>query len=52
MILQVLGLKKINQVRIHDDGPRVWGMLEKVIHMVKIERIRAEDADSLGPKQI
>lgn len=27
--------------RVHDDGPRVWGMLEKVIHLVQIERVVA-----------
>lgn len=42
-IMQVLGLRRINTVRIHDDGPRVWGMLERVIHLVKLERIRADD---------
>lgn len=50
-IIQVLGLRRMNQVRVHDDGPRVWGMLEKVIHLVKIERIRAEDAPSFTPKK-
>ncbi|CDF40580.1 unnamed protein product [Chondrus crispus] len=51
-IIQVLGLRKLNQVRIHDDGPRVWGMLEKVIHLVKLERIRAVDAPTMQAEKV
>lgn len=37
----------MHRTRVHEDGPRVWGMLERVTHMVKIERVRAEDADKV-----
>ncbi|CAN8062613.1 unnamed protein product [Agarophyton chilense] len=44
IIVRQLGFRKLNQTTVHEDGPRVWGMLQKVIHLVKIERIHAQDA--------
>jgi large subunit ribosomal protein L30 len=35
--LRALGLGKIGDVREHDEGPVLAGMLRKVRHLVKIE---------------
>lgn len=44
-IIQILGLRKMHQTRVHSDGPRVWGLIQKVIHMVEVERIPATAAE-------
>lgn len=44
-VVQVLGLNKLHKTRRHDDGPRVWGMIEKVTHLVKVERVPATEAE-------
>ncbi len=36
--LEALGLRKINQVREHDDSPAVLGMIAKVQHLVSVEK--------------
>lgn len=48
--LQQLKLNKLHQTQVHEDGPRVWGMLEKVTHLVRLQRIRAEDAKFVTKK--
>lgn len=35
--LEALGLKKIGQVKEHDDSPSVLGMINKVSHLVSVE---------------
>jgi large subunit ribosomal protein L30 len=40
-IVQVLGLNKMHKTRVHSDGPRVWGLIEKVTHLLRVERIPA-----------
>lgn len=40
-VVQVLGLNKMHKTRRHDDSPRVWGMIEKVTHLVQVERVPA-----------
>ena len=34
-----LGLKKIRDVKEHDDNPQIRGMINKVCHLVKVEEI-------------
>ena len=34
--LQALGLRRIHQVRELEDVPSVWGMINKVIHLVEV----------------
>ncbi len=34
--IEALGLKKLNQVKEHDDTPQIKGMIAKVAHMVEI----------------
>ncbi len=36
--LETLGLRKINQCVERDDSPQVMGLVEKVRHLVKIEK--------------
>lgn len=38
-IMEALGLRKMNQVKIHDSNPVIWGMIKKVPHLVKVEEI-------------
>ena len=37
--LEALGLRKINQSVEHKDSPQVLGMVHKVGHLVKVEKI-------------
>lgn len=36
--LDALGLKKLNRTVVHDDSAVILGMIEKVRHLVKIEK--------------
>jgi len=36
--LDALGLKKMNRVVEHEDSPAIWGMVEKVKHLVSVEK--------------
>lgn len=38
-ILIGLGLNKLNRSRILEDSPEIRGMVEKVLHLVKVEEI-------------
>lgn len=35
--VQSLGLRKIRQTVVHEDRPEVRGMVQKVLHLVKVE---------------
>jgi len=35
--VQALGLRRVNQVVEHNDSPAIRGMLNKVVHLIKIE---------------
>ncbi|GIV03410.1 MAG: 50S ribosomal protein L30 [Armatimonadetes bacterium] len=37
--LQALGLRKLNQVVIHEDSPSLRGMLHNVRHMVEVRPV-------------
>lgn len=37
--IKALGLGKINRCVIHDDTPQVRGMVNKVVHLVKWEKV-------------
>tara|TARA_B100000963_G_C22289776_1_gene520886 strand:- start:203 stop:382 length:180 start_codon:yes stop_codon:yes gene_type:complete len=37
-ILISLGLNKINREKIHEDCPAINGMIDKIKHLVKVER--------------
>ena len=37
--LKVLGLKKMNQVVIHDDTDVIRGMIAKVVHLVAVDEV-------------
>jgi large subunit ribosomal protein L30 len=34
-----LGLGKINKSRIHESNPQIQGMIDKVAHLVSVEKI-------------
>ncbi|MEO0071850.1 MAG: 50S ribosomal protein L30 [candidate division WOR-3 bacterium] len=34
-----LGLRKVNQTKIHNDTPQIRGMIEKIKHLVKVEYV-------------
>lgn len=36
--LDALGLTKINKTKEHDDSPVILGMIEKVKHLVSVEK--------------
>lgn len=37
--IEALGLKKINQFKIHNDSATLQGMIAKVAHLVKVENL-------------
>jgi len=37
--IEALGLGRVSRSRIHDDNPVIRGMINKVIHLVKVEEI-------------
>ncbi len=41
--LRGLGLRRMNQVRVHPDTPAVRGMIQKVIHLVTFEKATSPD---------
>lgn len=40
-VVAALGLKKIRSFRIHDENPCILGMVKKVSHLVKVEKVEA-----------
>jgi large subunit ribosomal protein L30 len=36
--VRALGLRHLGQIVEHDDNPVIWGMINKVSHLVKVER--------------
>ncbi len=38
-ILISLGLNKINRVKVHHDHPSILGMIEKIKHLLKVEKV-------------
>jgi large subunit ribosomal protein L30 len=46
LIVKALGLGKIGKSRIHDDNPVIRGMINKVIYMVKVETVNADDSSA------
>ncbi len=39
--VQALGLRKLNQIAIHQDNPGIRGMVTQVIHLVELKEIEA-----------
>jgi large subunit ribosomal protein L30 len=37
--LDALGLTKTNQVVEHNDTPQIQGMIKKVLHLLKVEKV-------------
>ncbi|KAA8498976.1 hypothetical protein FVE85_6561 [Porphyridium purpureum] len=44
-------LRRPNTSRIHPDGPVVWGMVRKMMHMVELHRIPKEDLHLYSDKE-
>jgi len=44
LTVRALGLKRLGDVREHDDTPAVRGMLAKVPHLVRVEEVSNETA--------
>jgi len=36
LVMQALGLRKMNSIVEHEDSPSILGMVEKVKHLVKV----------------
>ena len=48
-IIQALGLKKINSSTIKKDNPATQGMINKVPHLIKVQKIdKPEEVNDLG----
>ena len=37
--LEALGLKKISDVKLHDDNSVIRGMIKKVVHLVEVREV-------------
>jgi len=46
LIVKALGLGRIGKSRIHDDNKVIRGMINKVIYMVKVEDVSADDSSA------
>jgi large subunit ribosomal protein L30 len=44
-IVAALGIRKMNQVKIHDDNPVIRGMIYKVRHLVEVIEVPCEVAE-------
>ena len=42
--VDALGLRKINQVVVHEDSPSIRGMLHKVRHMIDVRILEDDNA--------
>jgi large subunit ribosomal protein L30 len=38
--IEALGLGRPNWVKVHNDTPQIRGMVQKVIHLVKVEELK------------
>ncbi len=45
LTIQALGLRKVNQVVVHEDSPSIRGMLHKVKHMIDVRPLEGNDAN-------
>lgn len=45
-IVRGLGLRKLNHEVIRDDRPEIWGMINKVRHLVKVEYINEKELEN------
>lgn len=41
--IKALGLGRISKSRIHDDTPVIRGMINKVIHLVRVEEVETTE---------
>lgn len=39
LVLRSLGLRKLNHSVTHADTPVIWGMINKVSHLVKVKEV-------------
>lgn len=37
--MEALGLRRVSQVKMHDDTPQLRGMIRKVSHLVAVEEV-------------
>jgi large subunit ribosomal protein L30 len=38
--IEALGLKRLNDIVVKDDKPEIRGMVNKVVHLVKVEEVK------------
>lgn len=39
LTVEALGIKKLNQTKVHKATPQILGMIKKVRHLVKVEEL-------------
>ena len=39
-ILVSLGLNKINRVKVHNDHPSILGMIDKIKHLLEVQKVK------------
>ncbi len=49
--LQALGLKRMHQTVIKDDHPAIRGMITKVDHLIKVEKVESVPSVASGVSQ-
>jgi large subunit ribosomal protein L30 len=47
--LYALGIKKMGRTVVHEDSPIIFGMLEKVKHLVKVEAAAEDTKKKVAP---
>lgn len=43
-ILHAFGLRKMNKVVFVPNNPKMWGMINKISHLITVEEIEVENA--------
>ncbi len=38
MTIKALGLRRLNQTVVREESPSLWGMIMKVVHLIRVER--------------
>jgi large subunit ribosomal protein L30 len=42
-VIRSLGLRRLNQTKVHRDTPAIRGMVEKVRHLLQLEVVQEEE---------
>jgi large subunit ribosomal protein L30 len=50
-VIRALGLKRLHHSVVHEDSPTIMGMVNKVIHMLRVEEVVSQPAEGKMARQ-